>query len=70
MSCPSPIRDFFQASFQKHPNLQVEVGPLKDIQGIIHANVKVQTNAIWSDTWIFEMRNHKIRAYSLASSRR
>jgi ketosteroid isomerase-like protein len=66
----SQIRDFFQASFQKHPNLLVEVGPLKDVQGTIHASVKVQTNAIWADTWIFEMRNHKIRAYSLASSRR
>lgn len=64
------IRDFFQASFQKHPNLQVEVGPLKDVQGTIHASVKVQTNAIWADTWIFEMRNHRIRAYWLASGMR
>jgi hypothetical protein len=64
------IRDFFQASLQKHPNLQVEVGPLKDVQGTIHASVKVQTNAIWADTWIFEMRNHRILAYSFASGRR
>lgn len=64
------IRGFFQASFQKHPNLQVEVGPLKEVQGAIHASVKVQTNAIWADTWIFEMRNHKILAYSLASGAR
>lgn len=61
------IREFFQASFQKHPNLQVEVGPLKEVQGTLQASVKVQTHAIWTDTWIFELRNHRIRAYWLAS---
>jgi len=64
------IRDFFQTSFQKHPNLRVEIGPIKQIQGSIHVSVKVETNAIWADTWIFEMNNHRIHAYSLASNRR
>ena len=64
------IRDFFQTTFRKHPNLRVEVGPVTMVQGTIHAAVKVETDAIWADTWIFEMRNHKIRAYSLASGRR
>jgi len=64
------IRDFFQATFRKHPNLRVEVASLKAVQGAIHASVKVQTDVIWADTWIFEMKNHKIYAYSLASGRR
>jgi hypothetical protein len=64
------IRDFFQASFQKHPNLRVEIGPLKETAGTIRVGVKVETNASWADTWIFEMKNHKIHAYSLASGRR
>jgi len=64
------IRDFFQTTIQKHPNLRVEVGPLKVMQGAIHASVKVETDTIWADTWIFEMRNHKIHAYSLASGKR
>jgi SnoaL-like domain len=64
------IRDFFQASFRKHPNLRVEVGTLKVIQGAIHASVKVETDTIWADTWVFEMRGHKIRAYSLATGKR
>jgi ketosteroid isomerase-like protein len=64
------IRDFFQASFRKHPNLRVEVGTLKVLQDAIHASVKVETDAIWTDTWVFEMRGHKIRAYSLASGKR
>lgn len=61
------IRDFFQTSFQKHPNLRVEVGPLKEVRGTIRVSVKVETNAIWTGTWIFEMKNHRIHAYSLAS---
>ena len=64
------IRDFFQTSFRKHPNLRVEIGSLKVVQGTIHASVKVQTDVIWADTWIFEMRNHKIHRYSLTSGRR
>lgn len=64
------IRDFFQATFRKHPNLRVEVGSLKVVGAAIHASVKVETNVIWSDTWIFELRNHKIHSYSLASGRR
>ncbi|MBI1754277.1 MAG: nuclear transport factor 2 family protein [Acidobacteria bacterium] len=64
------IRDFFQASFQKHPNLRVEAGPLKEVQGTLRTAVKVQTESIWTDTWIFEMKNHKIHAYSLASGKR
>lgn len=64
------IRDFFQASFRKHPNLRVEAGLLKKVQGTLQAAVKVQTESIWTDTWIFEMKNHKIHAYSLASGRR
>ena len=64
------IRDFFQTSFQKHPNLRVEIGPLKEIRGTIHVSVKVETNAIWADTWIFELKNHRIHAYSLASGKR
>lgn len=64
------IRDFFQTTFQKHPNLQVEAGPLKAVQGTLRSTVKVQTEAIWTDTWIFEMKNHKIHAYSLASGKR
>ena len=64
------IRDFFQTSFQKHPTLRVEIGPLKQTQGTIRVSVKVETNAIWADTWIFEMNNHRIHAYSFASNRR
>ncbi|WP_243322786.1 nuclear transport factor 2 family protein [Geothrix sp. SG200] len=64
------IRAFFQTTFRKHPDLRVEVGTLTVVQGSIQARVKVQTDAIWSDTWIFEMRDHKIRAYSLASGKR
>jgi hypothetical protein len=64
------IRNFFQASFQKHPNLRVEIGPLKEIKGTIRVSVKVETNAIWADTWIFELKNHRIHAYSLASGKR
>lgn len=64
------IRDFFQASFRKHPNLRVEVGALKVVQGVIQVNVKVETKAIWTDTWLFEMKDHQIHRYSLASGRR
>ena len=64
------IRDFFQSSFRKHPRLRVEVGSLKEVQGAVHAVVKVETEAIWTDTWIFELRSHKIHRYSLASIRR
>ena len=64
------IRDFFQASFWKHPNLRVEVVSLRVVQGAIYASVKVQTDVIWADTWVFELRNHKIHQYSLASGRR
>lgn len=64
------IRDFFQTTFRNHPNLRVEVGSVKVVQGAIHAEVKVETNVIWADTWIFELRNHKILSYSLASGRR
>jgi ketosteroid isomerase-like protein len=64
------IREFFQTSFQKHPNLRVEIGPLKQTQGKIHVSVKVETNIVWADTWLFELKNHRIHAYSLASGRR
>jgi len=64
------IRDFFQATFRKYPNLRVEVTSVTVIQGAVHAAVKVETDVIWADTWIFEMGNHKIHAYSLASGRR
>jgi ketosteroid isomerase-like protein len=67
---PKPkIRDFFQATFRKYPNLRVEVGPVQVVQETIHAAVKVETDAIWADTWIFEMKNHKIHAYALASGK-
>ncbi|WP_257310713.1 nuclear transport factor 2 family protein [Geothrix fuzhouensis] len=70
-SLPKPkIRDFFQSTFRKYPNLRVEVASVQVVQGTIHAAVKVETDVIWSDTWIFEMKNHKIRAYSLASGQR
>jgi hypothetical protein len=64
------IRAFFQASFRKHPDLRVEVGTLTEIQGTIQATVKVRTDVIWADTWIFELRNHLIHSYRLASGRR
>ena len=64
------IRDFFQTSFKKHPKLRVDIGPLNQTQGTIRVNVKVETNAIWADTWIFELKNHRIHAYSFASNRR
>ena len=65
---PKPkIRDFFQATFRKHPNLKVEVGALRVVQGAVHAAVKVHADVTWSDTWIFELRNHRILAYGLAS---
>ena len=55
---------------QKHPGLRVEIGALRVLQGAVHARVTVRTDGIWTDTWIFEMREHRIRAYSLASGRR
>ncbi|WP_243302741.1 nuclear transport factor 2 family protein [Geothrix oryzisoli] len=64
------IRAFFQSTFRKNPELRVEVGALTVVQGAVHVRVKVQTNAIWTDTWIFELRDHRIRAYSLASGGR
>jgi ketosteroid isomerase-like protein len=64
------IREFFQGSFRKHPNLRVEVGSVKVVQGVVHASVKVETTAIWTDTWLFEMKNHQIHRYSLASGKR
>jgi len=64
------IRDFFQASFRKHPNLRVEVGAVKVLQGTIRVDVRVETDRIWSDTWVFTMRNRLIRSYSLASGHR
>jgi ketosteroid isomerase-like protein len=64
------LRAYFQGTFRKHPGLRVEVGALTVVQGTIHVRVTVQTDAIWTDTWIFEMRDHRIRAYSLASRRR
>jgi len=64
------IRAFFQSTFQKHPGLRVEIGALRVLQGAVHARVTVRTDSIWTDTWIFEMREHRIRAYSLASGRR
>ncbi len=64
------IRAFFQATFRKHPDLRVEAGALTMVQGTVQARVKVQTNAIWTDTWIFELRDHRICAYSLASGNR
>lgn len=68
---PKPkIRDFFQATFRKYPNLRVEVASVEVVQGAIHAAVKVETDVIWADTWIFEMRDHRIHAYSLASGKR
>jgi hypothetical protein len=64
------IRDFFQTSFRKHPNLRVEVSSLKEVPGAVHVVVKVETEAIWIDTWIFEMLHHRIHRYTLASVRR
>jgi len=63
------IREFFQKSFLKHPNLRVEIGPLSQTPGTVRVSVKVETNASWADTWIFEMKSHKIHAYSFASGR-
>ena len=68
---PKPeIRAYFQSTFRKHPGLRVEVGALRVLQGTVHARVTVRTDAIWTDTWIFELRDHRIRAYSLASGGR
>ncbi|HJV49096.1 MAG TPA: nuclear transport factor 2 family protein [Geothrix sp.] len=64
------IRDFFLAAFRKHPNLRVEVAALKSVQGSVHAEVRVETEAIWTDTWIFEMKHHRIHRYALASGTR
>ncbi|GLH73624.1 hypothetical protein GETHLI_21260 [Geothrix limicola] len=64
------IRDFFQATFRKHPNLRVEVRALRVVQGRVHADVRVETDTAWADTWIFELRNRRIHRYSLASGTR
>lgn len=64
------IREFFETSFRKHPNLRVEVGAVKVLEGTIRAGVRVETDRIWSDTWIFEVRGRKIHSYALASGRR
>lgn len=64
------IREFFQDSFQKHSTLRVDIGPLVEVQGTLQVRVKVETEAIWTDTWIFTLKNHKIHAYALASGKR
>lgn len=64
------IREFFQVAFQRHPNLRVEFGPLAELQGTIQVQVKVETSAIWTDTWIFTLKNHRIHSYALASAKR
>lgn len=64
------LRAFFQATFRRHPDLRVEVGALQVVQGAVHVRVTVRTDAIWTDTWIFELKDHRIRAYALASGKR
>jgi hypothetical protein len=64
------IRDFFQATFRKHPNLRVEVGAVKVLPQTIRVEVRVETDRIWSDTWVFKVSDRKIRSYALASGRR
>ncbi len=64
------IREFFRTAFRKHPKLRVEVISLRDAQGEVQAVVKVETEAIWTDTWIFELKNHRIHRYTLVSVRR
>lgn len=64
------IRAFFQSTFQKYPRLRVEAGPITETRGTLQVRVRVETDAAWSDTWIFELRDHRIRAYGLASGRR
>lgn len=64
------IRAFFQDTFRKHPGLRVEAGEVQSVQGRLQVRVRVHTDAAWSDVWIFEMRNHRIRAYGLASGQR
>jgi ketosteroid isomerase-like protein len=63
------IRDFFQASFQKHPKLRVEVGELTVLPGRVQVRVRVETEVVWADTWIFEVRDRRIRSYRLAAGR-
>ncbi|WP_306590511.1 nuclear transport factor 2 family protein [Geothrix sp. 21YS21S-4] len=64
------IRAFFQDTFRKHPDLRVEVGSVTVVRGAVHARVTVQTDTLWARTWIFEMKDHRIRAYSLAAGKR
>ena len=64
------IRAFFEASFRKHPNLKVEVGAVKVLPATIRVSVRVETDIIWADTWIFDVRTRRIHSYTLASGRR
>lgn len=64
------LRAFFQSTFRRHPDLRVEVGALRVVPGAVHVRVTVRTDAIWTDTWIFELKDHRIRAYALASGKR
>ena len=64
------IRAFFQSSFQRHPHLRVEAGPITEVRGTLQVRVRVETDAAWSDVWVFELRDHRICAYGLASGRR
>lgn len=62
------IRAYFLETFRRHPDLRVEPGEVRAVGGTFQVRVRVQTRAVWSDTWIFEVRNHRIRAYGLASA--
>ena len=62
------IRDFFQKTLQKYPNLKIETGSPKRVQNTIQVSVKVETNSISINTWIFEMNSQKIHSYSVAPS--
>lgn len=60
------IRNYFQATLQKYPKLRVEAAPPRRIQNTIQVSVKVETNVISVNTWVIDMKNGRIRAYSFA----
>lgn len=64
------IRAYFQDTFRKHPGLRVEAGEVRAFAGTCRVRVRIQTDAAWSDTWVFELRDRRIRAYWLASGSR
>ena len=64
------LRDYFQGTLQKYPQLRVEAEAPTRVQDMLQVRVKVETNAISVNTWIIDMKHGKILSYSFAPSPR